>query len=86
MASSSGRPQLLFLWPISLDPKTAWVVSGFRTLATTHDGEKCFACVSQTRWFRLCRPTDEGLQHGLRTLDELVVNLLDQVAQNLLVL
>lgn len=34
----------------------------------------------------MCLRTDEGLQDGLRTPDELLVNLLDQVAQNLLVL
>lgn len=30
--------------------------------------------------------TNQGLQDGLRTLDELAVNLLDQVAQNHLIL
>lgn len=40
MASSSRRLMLLFLRPMGLDSKTAWVVSGFSMLLTTRVEEK----------------------------------------------
>lgn len=88
-ASSSGRLLLLlFLCPVGFDPKTAWLVSGFSTLATARARDKCLSLISknQTRLSRLRRLTDDGLQDGLHTSDELVVNLGDQVAQKLLIL
>lgn len=90
MASSSRRLMLLFLRPVDLDSKTAWVVSGFSMLVTTRVEEEKNARVSRfqndAHLFRVRRLTDDGLQDGLRAFDELVVNLVDQVTQNLPVL
>lgn len=41
---------------------------------------------NETQLSRLRRLTDDGLQDGLHIFDELVVNLVDQVAQKLLIL
>lgn len=84
MPSSSRKLKLLFL-----RPKTAWVVSGFRTLLTTGVEEKRtqVSLFSKTKASSSgSRPTNDGLQDRRRAFDELVVNLVDQVAQDLLIL